>query len=84
MDKKAVILAVKSIGGGVHKRLDENRELYQLLQRDAPEFLETHPWVANWFQSEDEFCRALIDAIPENQSGLFSNCPVRPIPWEQG
>lgn len=38
-----LVKSVKNIlgwtGGGVHKRIDENRELLELLQQDAPDFL---------------------------------------------
>lgn len=81
MDKKRISFTLRQIGGGVHKRLDENRELYELLQRDAPDFLQSHWWVAGWFESHDEFFTALIDAAPESQSGMFANTPVRQKLW---
>jgi hypothetical protein len=42
-------------GGGVHKRIDENRELFDLLRSEAPEFLAKHNWVASWLRAHDEF-----------------------------
>lgn len=58
------------IEGGIWKRLDEIRELTQLLQRDAPEFLTTHPWILGWFQSTDNFLTAL--AIAADPAGTRS------------
>ena len=50
--------------GGIYKRLDENRELLELLAQDAPEFLQSHPWVVNWLKSNDEFLADLEKTIP--------------------
>lgn len=47
-------------GFGVYKRIDENRELLQLLQQEAPDFLEQFPWVVGWIQTNDEFFNALL------------------------
>ena len=34
--------------GGLLKRIDENRELMELLDRDAPDLLAAKPWVSRW------------------------------------
>lgn len=47
---------------GIYKRLDENRELLQLLQVEASFFLKTHPWVTGWIQSNDQFFSDLAEA----------------------
>ena len=36
-------------GGGIHKRIDENRELVELLQHDG--FLDRYPWAIEWLRS---------------------------------
>lgn len=59
------------MGGGVHKRIDENRELLELLQRDAPEFLKSHSWVENWLESNDEFFAALESNVPITEGTFF-------------
>jgi hypothetical protein len=41
--------------GGLVKRIDENRELLELLQRDAPEFVSSHPWLVGWIEANDQF-----------------------------
>lgn len=48
---------------GVHKRIDENRELLELLKEQAPEFLEKHFWVEGWLRSQDEFLNDLQKAV---------------------
>ncbi|MBD3767930.1 MAG: hypothetical protein IE928_08285 [Gammaproteobacteria bacterium] len=45
--------------GGITKRIDENRELFNLLQVKAPEFLQDNPWVAGWLESQDDYLTAL-------------------------
>lgn len=50
--------------GGIYKRIDENRELRELLQSKAPEFLAAHPWVNGWFDSADGFLVDLENAAP--------------------
>lgn len=48
--------------GGLLKRIDENRELLELLQKEAPEFVSSHPWLIGWMESNDQFFTQL-DAI---------------------
>ena len=52
---RAIESVMKFTGGGIFKRIDENRELLELLQRESPEFLQKHPWVNLWIESQDEF-----------------------------
>ena len=88
---KALIAKVKQIlgfaGGGVQKRIDENRELYDLLSNKAPDFMASHPWVASWLQSHDEFFCALAEHVPVD-SERFTATPVDhpgrpfPRPWQ--
>lgn len=47
---------------GVFKRVDENRELLELLQQEAPDFVERHPWIEGWLESQDEFLVQIADA----------------------
>lgn len=51
--------------GGIYKRIDENRELLELLRRDAPVFMaNNHDWVESKLQSHDEFFCALLEQVP--------------------
>lgn len=47
---------------GIYKRIDENRELVQLLYTEAPELLKTFPWVHCWLESQDSFLNKLAEA----------------------
>lgn len=44
---------------GIYKRIDENRELLELLQHEAPDLLERCPWVEGWLDTQDEFLSEL-------------------------
>lgn len=61
---------LKNRGGGINKRLDENRELLELLRSDAPNFLATHPWVEGWLSSNNDFLTSL-DAAAGPHENLF-------------
>ena len=50
-------------GGGVFKRIDEMRELWELLNRDedGQKFLDRNSWVQGWLLCEDEFLCAFLN-----------------------
>lgn len=68
---------------GIHKRLDENRELMQLIFNQAPEFLEKFPWIEGWLQTQDAFFLAIIDAlqVPHPYAGTTADNGKFPRPW---
>ena len=85
-----MILDVKRIlgwvGGGVHKRIDENRELLELLRKEAPEVIAKNPWIVEWVQANDDFFTELEAAVPLSEgrflgaaNGIGSGFP-RPWP----
>lgn len=47
--------------GGIFKRIDENRELAELLARNAPQLLKEHPAVMTWLKSQDHFLSELAE-----------------------
>ena len=53
---------IQHVGGGVFKRIDENRELLELMQKEAPEFLKKHSWVYLWIDAQDNFLTELAKA----------------------
>lgn len=63
--------------GGVHKRIDENRELLELLQREAPELLAKNFWIEGWIKSNDEFFCDIEKAVPI-QRGRFLSAALTP------
>lgn len=76
------------VGGGVNKRIDENRELLELLRREAPDLVAKHPEIVNWLQSNDDFLCELHAVVPLEDAqfkslakGLGTGFP-RPWPGE--
>jgi hypothetical protein len=55
----ALLAVLEKVGGGIYKRVDENRELLELLQTKAPKLLEEYPWIVGWIKSNDDFFVAL-------------------------
>ena len=71
---------VRRNGRGIHKRIDENRELMELLQTTAPALLHECPWVEGWIHSQDDF---LVEI--EKVAGIHLHQPPQlypfPRPW---
>ena len=59
---RAVDDVTSRIGRGVFKRIDENRELLELLRERCPQFMVDHPWVEGWLESHDDFFVELAKA----------------------
>lgn len=75
----AVHDVVRCTNGGVIKRIDENRELLELLQREAPGLLEAAPWVEGWFKRQDEFLTLLAEKASDvDASGVTPLHPLWP------
>lgn len=64
-------------GGGVHKRIDENRELLELLQREAPEFMRQHSEVVGWLKANDDFFTELEQSA-SIEEGRFLDLALQP------
>lgn len=79
------------MGGGVYKRIDENRELLELLRREVPDLVANHPEIVHWLQAHDDFFCGLETAMapkdaqfhprPQNLDGRDSGFP-RPWPGD--
>lgn len=63
------VLAIN--GGGIYKRIDENRELVELLQNKAPELVSKNPWVLRWLEAQDDFLCDIESAIGEVETIRF-------------
>lgn len=76
-------MVLEQFGGGVHKRVDENREILELLQQRVPGLLEECPHIIGWLKSNDEVFTALeaIAAPLGADSPRFAKCPGFPRPW---
>lgn len=73
--QKQLLNVIGSRQAGIFKRLDENRELLELLMQETPELLHSHPWVANWLASQDDFLQELAIV-----SGITQQKRIRPWP----
>jgi hypothetical protein len=69
---------IARVGGGVNKRIDENRELLELLQSKAPALLDEYPWIEGWLKSHDEFFVEIEEVA--GVVGLFPKRPDIPFP----
>lgn len=69
---------LSNVGGGLYKRIDENRELLELLQDKAPMLLDECPWIVGWIQSNDDVFMALEPHLSHPQ---FSKRAGFPRPW---
>ena len=64
--------------GGLVKRIDENRELLELLQKEAPEFVSSHPWLIGWIEANDQFFTQLDGILGTAKP---PHMPNYPRPW---
>lgn len=69
--------------GGVYKRIDENRELLELIQQKAPELIRDNPWLEGWLQSQDEFLVSLADSFSPQHARYMHAVRLGkfPRPW---
>lgn len=65
---------------GILKRLDENRELLELLYRDAPELMKEKPWIRGWLESQDVFLVKVAEAVNVPTKGDSIHPYPRPFP----
>lgn len=50
-------------GRGIWKRIDENRELLELIQKEAPKLLEQFPFIEVWLGNQDIFLMNLLQLM---------------------
>lgn len=62
-DKVVTLATTRGTTGGLIKRIDENRELLQLLQAECPTFLTEHRWVEGWIGANDDFFTQLASIL---------------------
>ncbi|ENB9721395.1 TPA: hypothetical protein M0F92_004583 [Salmonella enterica subsp. enterica serovar Virchow] len=65
---------------GILKRLDENRELLELLYSDAPELMKEKPWIRRWLESQDIFLVKVAEAVNVPTKGDSIHPYPRPFP----
>lgn len=76
------------MSGGIYKRIDENRELLELLRDEAPGLIEKHPEVVHWLQAHDDFFMQFAEELPPKEVQFDLRRPVKggsdrgfPRPW---
>lgn len=66
--------------GGLLKRVDENRELLDLLNQKFPAVMNENSWVKSWLSSQDQFLNELLKHGPEEY--FFQANKFQPFPRE--
>jgi hypothetical protein len=74
--------AIWHMKGGILDKIDENRRLYDLLRREAPGFLNTHPGLGYQFDCHDNYLSSLADRVAK-PLGLTSPFKPIPKPWPE-
>lgn len=76
---RAIEHVTTAVGRGVHKRIDENRELLEFIQSNAPDLLKQFFWIEHWIQSQDDFLTELAKVVQVPCPSI----PAReyPRPW---
>lgn len=57
----SIFETIKCTEGGINKRIDENRELLQLIKNQCPQLLSRHPWVNGWIDSQEQYLLAIAE-----------------------
>lgn len=62
--------------GGLLKRIDENRQILELIKDEAPDFFMSHKWIEGWLGANDSFFTQLqqIMSLENGRHGY-------PRPW---
>lgn len=83
---RQILGVVRTSYRGVAKRIDENRELLDLLQQEAPEILKSKPCIVGWLEGQDGFLTELAQACGDANSLGFRSDAARPYPrkWSLG
>ena len=58
---EALEKVISKTNRGIFKRIDENRELLELLYEKAPELMDKCFWIRCWIESQDEFLSKLAE-----------------------
>lgn len=78
---KALENVISNSNRGILKRIDENRELLELLYEKAPELMDKCFWIRSWIESQDEFLSKLAE-ISGVENRTYNLAYPRPFPKE--
>ncbi len=76
----SALLQTRAAGGGIDKRLDENRELLEYLKDNHEEVLMKSPWIVGWIRANDEFFQLAKQHLGKTDVELSSMQLPRPFP----
>lgn len=74
------LINLRGATGGLHKRIDENREIMNLIYTEAPQLVSKNPWLVGWLNANDEFFTQLAAIAPPKEKTRSSMYPNRPEP----
>ncbi|MGF6440249.1 hypothetical protein [Paraburkholderia youngii] len=85
VDETLMLALTRGATGGLIKRIDENRELLEVLREKCPTVLYENWWIENWIASNDQFFVALktILGVPDSSFAGNPNPRAWPLPVEQ-
>ncbi|MGQ3054526.1 MAG: hypothetical protein ACT6S0_22310 [Roseateles sp.] len=84
LKKLEVLATTRNDTGGLFKRIDENRELLEVLFREAPSFMQSHPWVEGWIKGNDAFFEGVRSTLGLELDNLHPFLANRvPRAWPQ-
>jgi len=73
---------------GIYKRIDTNRELLELIYKEAPDFINKCHWIEGWLKDQDDFLNELAETAQTPKSHYVSfydeSTFPRPYPSEPG
>lgn len=73
------VIALFENFGGAGKRIDENRELFQLIKEKAPGMLAENPHIESLLRTQDAFLVEL-KRVSGTEDPLRDRCPDRGFP----
>ena len=70
------LLNQRGTTGGLNKRIDENREIMELIFSKAPELVSSHPWLVGWLNANDAFFTQLSEIYPHKDKTHIRALPT--------
>ncbi|EZE84669.1 hypothetical protein BX33_16140, partial [Escherichia coli O157:H7 str. 2009EL1449] len=76
---EALEKVISKTNRGIFKRIDENRELLELLYEKAPDLMDKCFWIRCWIESQDEFLSKLAE-VSGVENRTYNLTPDKPYP----
>lgn len=80
---QTIVQVCRTYQRGIYKRIDENRELLELLQHEAPALLNNCWWIEGWLRSQDDFLEKVAQEVCGSAQRLdrLGGPTPYPRPW---